>query len=268
MKVAILNKTKQKAGERELPLQFGESYRPDLIKRAVLALLSAARQPYGAHVGAGKRHSSTVSKRRRDYRGSYGFGISRVNRKVLSRRGTRMFWVGAFSPHTRGGFRAHPPKVEKVFEQKINQKENQKAIRSAMAATMDPSLVKGRGHHIPSEYPFIVDGSFESLVRTRDVEDALVTLGFTDELARTSIRKIRAGKGKARGRKYSQRKGILLVVSGVCPLVKAAQSLPGVDVAVVNALNAHLLAPGSLPGRVTLWTEKAIELIQKNHLYN
>ena len=58
-----------------------------------------------------------------------------------------------------------------------------------------------------------------------------------------------------------------MIVSSDCPLVKAAQNVPGMNVAIVNSLNAELLAPGAKPGRVTLWTEKAIDALEKNKLY-
>src|SRR3989338_6374837 len=193
MKLPLLTLEKNQMGERELPRQFQEEYRPDLIKRAVQALQSAARQAYGAHPEAGKRSSSRVSKRRRKYRGCYGFGISRVNRKILSRRGTRMHWVGAFTPQTVGGRRAHPPKAEKILEKLINRKENQKAIRSAMAATLNKDLVAQRGYQLPSEYPFIVESALEQTQKTKDVEEALVKLGFENELERSLIKKVRAG---------------------------------------------------------------------------
>src|SRR3989338_1470831 len=146
MKLPTLDKNMNRKGDKELPSQFNESYRPDLIQRAVLALQSSARQRYGAKPLAGMRSSSRVSKRRRNWRGCYGFGISRVNRKILSHRGTRMHWVGAFTPQTVGGRRAHPPKAERIWDQKINDKERRKAIRSAMSATINKSLVEERGH--------------------------------------------------------------------------------------------------------------------------
>lgn len=267
MKLTILDIGKKKSGEQELPAQFKEDYRPDLIKRAVHALQSAARQPYGASLGAGMRHSSNVSKRRRKYRGCYGFGISRVNRKIHSRRGTRMHWVGTFSPQTVGGRRAHPPKAEKELAQKINKKENRKAIRSAMAATLNKTLVEERGHRVPAEYPFVLSSSFEEIVKTAEVKKILHDLGFEKELSRSLIKKIRAGLGKMRGRKYRRKKSILVVVSGVCPLLKSAQNLPGVDVVIASALNANLLAPGAMPGRITIWTDKAINLIKEKKLF-
>lgn len=267
MKIPIYDTQKKKTGDSELPVQFSESFRPDLIKRAVLAIQSSERQPYGSHVGAGKRYSSTVSHRRRDYRGAYGFGISRVNRKVLSRRGTRMFWVGATSPHTVGGFRAHPPKIEKVWDQKINTKENQKAIRSAIGATVDTSIVAARGHKVPLEYPFVIASGVEAVAKTQEVMAILKALGFELELERTSQSKVRAGKGKIRGRRYVTKKGLLIVVSEICPLSKAAVNIPGVDVVVVSALNAQVLAPGTLPGRITLWSQKAVEVLEKTRLF-
>ena len=179
-----------------------------------------------------------------------------------------MFWVGAYSPQTVGGRRSHPPKAEKVLEQKINKKENQKAIRSALAATVNKVIVCKRGHKVPSEYPFVMESSFESLSKTKEVEEILQALGFKDELARCAVKKIRAGMGKRRGRKYQRKKGILIVVAENCPVIKAAENIEGIDVTTVKGLNAELLAPGAMPGRVTLWTEKAIDALKKDNLYN
>lgn len=259
MKLPILDAKRAKQGELELPKQFKEPFRPDLIRRAVHALQAAARQPYGSDPEAGKRSSAELSRRRRKYRGSYGAGISRVPRKILSRRGTRMYWVGAFAPGTVGGRRAHPPKAEKQWEQKINTRENRKAIRSALAATVDSARVAARGHKVPKEYPFLLDPSFEGLTRTSDVKKALLGLGFADELARAEKGRVRAGKGKMRGRKTVRATSLLLVCAdGDAPLLKAARNVPGVDVVPVDALNAELLAPGTHAGRATLLTSAAI----------
>jgi large subunit ribosomal protein L4e len=43
------------------------------------------------------------------------------------------------------------------------------------------------------------------------------------------------------------------------PGVKAANNLLGVDVAFVKNLNAELLAPGTHPGRLTVWTKDSVE---------
>lgn len=267
MKIPILDLQNQKTGEKELPNQFDEPFRPDLIKRAVLALQSRSRQAYGAHPEAGKRHSAELSRRRRKYRGAYGHGISRVTRKILTRRGTRFYWVGAVSPNTTGGRRAHPPKAEKNWEQKLNKKENQKAICSALAATLNRELVQKRGHRPPVDYPFIIDSGFEKLSQTKEVRAALEKLNLKDELQRSLIKKIRAGIGKLRGRKYQKKKGLLIIVSDDCPLLKSAQNLPGTDIIKINQLNAELLAPGTQPGRITLYTENAINKLEKEKLF-
>jgi len=267
MELKIFDQEKKSAGTVKLPSQFEESYHPDLIKRAVQSLQSNARQTYGASPDAGMRHSSKLSKRRRKYRGCYGFGISRVNRKILSRRGTRFFWVGAFSPQTVGGRRSHPPKAEKNWLKKINKKENKKAIRSAMSATLNKSLVEERGHKIPAEYPFVLKSDFENLLKTQEIKKVLESLGFGDELSRSAVVKVRAGIGKRRGRKYRKKKGILIVVSGDCPIIKSARNILGIDIIPVNQINAELLAPGAMAGRATLWTQGAIEKLEKEKYF-
>ena len=267
MKLVTLDVKNVKKGEMELPKQFAEPLRPDLIKRAVLALRSAQRHRYGSFPEAGKRQHAKISRRRRDYKGSYGHGISRVPRKILSHRGTRFFWVGAVAAGTVKGKRAHPPKSQRIWEEKINKKENRKAIRSAIAATVVKELVQKRGHHIPSAYPFVLDHSFEELSKTKDVVTMLEALGFGDELERASETKIRGGRGKMRGRRTKKKKGILIVVSKDCTAIKAASNIPGVDIVRVNELNAEWLAPGAHPGRVAIWSDTAVERLSKEHLF-
>jgi len=266
MEVTILDLQNKEIGKKKLPKQFNEYVRPDLIKRAVEAIQSHKRQPYGADPKAGKRASAKLSRRRRNYRGSYGYGISRVPRKILSRRGTRFNWQGAFAPGTVGGRRAHPPKAEKEWSKKLNKKERKKAIRSAISAVIIPDLVRQRGHYIPNNYPFIIENKFESLKKTKDVKKVLIGLGFKEDLAKTK-RKVRAGKGKSRGRKYKTRKSILVVVSRNCSLIKTASNIIGLDVVEVKNLNCELLAPGAVPGRVTLFTDASINVLENNKLF-
>lgn len=267
MELKVIDVKNQEKGKIKVPVQFDEEVRPDLIKRAVLAIQSHARQAYGAKPDAGLRASADLSRRRRAYRGSYGFGISRVPRKILLRRGTRMYWVGAEIPGTVGGRRAHPPKSEKIWAEKLNVNENRKAIRSAMAATLDKTLVEARGHKVPENYPFVMDDDFEKITKTKELKESLLKLGFEEELKRSSVKKIRAGRGKSRGRPYKKKKGLLIVVSERCPLVGAAKSMPGVDVVEIRNLNTELLAPGTDVGRVTLFTKKSLDLLEKEKYF-
>jgi len=263
----VLDSKKGMERKKDLPKQFNEEIREDLVKRAVLAIQSHKRLQYGASPLAGKRSSAKLSRRRRDYRGAYGLGISRVPRKILSRRGTRMNWVGAFAPGMRGGRKAHPPKSSKIFFQKINTKERRKALRSALAATVLTELVRRRNHVLPEIYPFILDNNFETVKRTKDLENSLYLLGLGKELERTDYSKIRAGKGKRRNRRYRKRKGPLIVVGADCSLIRAGRNMPGLDVVEVRKLNIELLAPGAQVGRLTLFTENALDIMEKEKLF-
>jgi large subunit ribosomal protein L4e len=268
MKVKVLDQNGEEKGAVQLPDQFNEEIRTDLIKRAVSALQANARQPYGSFPEAGKQTSSYVSKRRRAYKATYGIGQSRTPRKVMSRNGSRMNWKGAFAPQTRGGRRSHPPKASKIWTQKINESENRKAIRSALSATMQIEIVKQRGHKVPSQFPFIISDDFQKIKKTSALRAALLKLGFGDEMNRVSERKVRAGKGKLRGRKYKIKKSVLFVTANDSDIMKSAANLIGVDVATVNQLNAELLAPGTHAGRLTLYTESAIKAIESQKLFS
>ena len=267
MKLKILSLAKQEKGTMDMPEQFSENIRPDLIKRAVLAAMANKRQPYGVNSYAGKKSVSKLSKRRQHYRGMYGKGISRTPRKIMSRSGTQMRWVGAFAPQTVGGRRSHPPKAEKIWKQKINRKERRKAIRSALSATVAKEIVRQRGHLLPESYPFIIDSKIESTKKTKELIETFNKLGFENELERTGRKIIRAGRGKIRGRKYKKVRGMLLVVSENCDAAKSAKNIPGLEVAEVRKLNAEILAPGTFPGRMAIFTEKAVEIIANERLF-
>ncbi|MBD3318619.1 50S ribosomal protein L4 [Candidatus Woesearchaeota archaeon] len=263
--VMLFNVSGQKS-TLKLPAQFDEIVRPDVIRRAVHVLQSVQRQRYGTDPRAGKRVSAKLSKRRRNYRGSYGHGISRIPRKIMSRRGRHFNWVGAMVPQAIGGMRAHPPKADKCWAQKMNVKQRRKAIRSAMAATLFRDIVENRGHKIPEQYPFVAEG-LEDLKKTKDVHKALSQWGFAVELAKCKKRNERAGRAKTRGRRRKVRKGPLLVVDDTCSLQFAARNIAGIDIATVKSLNAALLAPGGQAGRATIFTKKAIDKIAKENLF-
>ncbi len=266
MELKIVNTQNKEVGKQKMPEQFEEEIRPDLIKRAVEAVQANKRQQYGADPRAGKKQAARLSRRRRDYKGAYGKGLSRMPRKTMTRRGMQMIWVGAFAPGTVGGRRAFPPTSETIFAQKINDKERKKAIRSALAAAVDKKLVAERGHKTPEAYPFILATDFEKINKTKDILKSLKELGLETELDRGE-RKVRAGQGKLRGRRYKQAKGPLLVVSGPCAIMKSAKNIPGIDIIEINRINAELLAPGTHPGRLTLFTQAAVQKLDKEKLF-
>src|SRR3989338_8469004 len=83
MKVDVLDLNGKKLKQIELPYQFTEPYHPNLIKRAVAVIMSKLRQVYGHKEGAGMGYSAKISRRRRNYKGAYGHGYSRVPRKKM-----------------------------------------------------------------------------------------------------------------------------------------------------------------------------------------
>jgi len=253
VKATLYSVNGEKSGQLELPIQFSEPVRPDLIKRAVLSVQSRKKQAYGADPLAGTRQGKATRKRRQRYKTTYGSGVSRIKRKYSFHRGRQFGWIGAFVANAMGGRKAFPPKSEKIIIERINKKENKKAIRSALAAN--------------SEAVKVVDDKFMNLKKTREVQKSLDKIGFKDDIQKSKQKKIRAGKGKMRGRKYLIRKGALIVVAKQTPAVKAAKNVAGVDVADVKNLNAELLCPGCKPQRSILFTKEAIELLKKEGLY-
>jgi large subunit ribosomal protein L4e len=234
--------------------------RPDVIKRAVLAVQSRRYQPHGVDELAGKRNTAQSWQT--------GHGRSRVPRVQGS--GTGAANKAAFAPGTVSGRVAHPPESRKVIVERINRKENRLAIRSAIAASANPDFVKARGHKIDNvpQIPLIVSDQLQSLSTTKDTFEALVYLGLADDLDRARDgRSIRAGKGKLRGRKMKNPKSLLIVVGEDKGISQAARNLPGVDITEVHGLNAELLAPGTHPGRLVVWTRSAIDRLEKENLF-
>ena len=241
-------------GQVTLPKVFFTPLRPDVIKRAVLAIQSNRIQPQGRDPMAGKRTTA-------ESRGT-GMGIARVPRiKGGSGR-------AAFAPSTVGGRQPHPPKAEKKIVKNIPKKEAKLALLSAIAATAQKEIVAKRGHKVEKavQIPLIIDDAIENLTRAKDVEAVFTSLGVDDDLTRVrDSRSVRAGKGKLRGRKMKQAVGPLIVVCDGVNLIAAANNIPGVQVTTVLNLNTEMLAPGTHPGRLTIWTNGAIE--QLNTLY-
>ena len=244
----------------DLPSHFDTPYRPDIIKRAVLAVQSRRRQPHGVDELAGKRNTAESWQT--------GHGKSRMPR--IKGSGTGAANKAGFAPGTVGGRVAHPPEARKVIIERINGKENRLAIRSAIAATADARYVKARGHKVDSvpQLPLIVSDKLESVTTTKEAYEAFLALGLGDDLDRArNGRGVRAGKGKMRGRKMKTPRSLLVVVGADSGIGKAARNLPGVDVAEVHALNAELLAPGTHAGRLVVWTRSALERLEKEALF-
>ena len=239
-------------GKIDLPPIFGTALRPDVIRRAVLAIQSNRLQPQGRDIMAGKR--TTAESR------GVNLGIARIPR--LKGGAGR----AAFAPGTVGGRAAHPPTSNKKIVKRIPKKEKRLATLSAIAATASKELVASRGHSIEDVpgFPLIVADDLEGLKRVKEVEEALVHLGvFSDIFRVKESRTIKAGKGKIRGRRIKQAIGPLLVVAKNDGIMEAARNIPGTDIVTVRNLSVEMLAPGTHPGRLTIWTSSAIEELNK-----
>jgi len=232
----------------DLPKIFDTPYRPDIIKKSFEVIRSNQRQPYGSDPLAGTRHAvASVGK---------GRGMSRVPRLTQGQ-------AAALAPNVVGGRRAHPPKIERDWKEKMNKKENQLARNSALAATADTEVVKKRGHRFDEKItlPIVVDDDFEKIKKTKEVIEVLQKIGiYSDVLRSANGKHVRAGKGKMRGRRYRTPKS-LLIVSTKETIEKSSDNLSGVDIAKPHQLNIEHLAPGGIAGRLTIFTKSALTQI-------
>ncbi len=245
--------------EIQLPSVFSTPYRPDVIKRAVLSEQSAKRQPYGADPLAGKRTSA-------HYHGKRKYRYSMMNKEMarmarIHGKVGYLHFTARFVPQAVKGRQAHPPKVEKIWLEKINNKERTLAIKSALAAAASIDIVTRRGHKTQMS-PIIFTESIEEIGKTKNVLKILAKL-IPNELERCAVKKVRAGKGKMRGRRYKKRKGPLVIVSKECSLVKAAKNISGVDVVTAGSMTVEALAPGTHAGRLVIITKPAIQKIDE-----
>ena len=247
MKANVYGLNGEVVEEIELPHVFIEEFRPDLIRKAVHAIQSHRRQPYGPNPLAGTNYAAE--------NWGPGHGYARVPRLKGGRR-------AVIVPQAVGGRKAHPPKPQKNWNEKINKKEMRKALRSALSATVIPELVRRRSHVFEGDLPKIVVDEFEELKKTKEVIEVLKTIGVYQDVVKAGERKrVRAGKGKMRGRRYKRKKSVLIVTSKNSDVLKASRNLPGVDAVEVRNLNVEFLAPGGHAGRLVVYTKSALSYL-------
>ncbi|MHA1733838.1 MAG: 50S ribosomal protein L4 [Promethearchaeota archaeon] len=253
MKTKVLSLDGSPRSDVELPDCFEMPLREDLIRRAVRCSWFARSQPQGRDPMAGKRNTAE----------SWGTGYATARVPRLKGSGYPSSRNGAFAPMTVGGRRAHPPRSEKNLKKKINKKERRLALKSAIAATSNEDLVKKRGHKMEvRHFPIVVDEKIQTLNKTQKFVEFLQNISVWEDVARVkSGRKIRAGKGKRRNRKYKRKRGPLLVISDDFGILKAARNVPGIDIVNVRHLSTEHLAPGARPGRLVIWTESSLKYL-------
>lgn len=240
----------KKTGEIELPEIFNFKPREDMIKQAFRAISLSIRQPYGSSPIAGMRR---VGKNL-----GPNHGMSRIPR---THGGSR----GVILASMVGGRSAHSPRTTKVLTKKINDKERKVARLSAISMTSSLEAVRNRGHKIPGEVvlPIVAEDEIQSFTKTKEAEAFIESLGLMDDVNRAKVgKKIRAGRGKMRGRRYKHPKSLLVVGTSVEKL-RAFKSLPGVDIATIDSLSIRKLAPGGNGGRLTIFTKGALKALSE-----
>jgi len=258
MKTNLMSIEGTKLKEISLPKCFSEKVREDVVQKAILA--KTKKQPYSPSPSAGKNYSARgkMRHRRHVWQTHYGRGMSRVPRKVMSRRGTQFNWEAAGIPSTKGGPRAHPPKIISMINtKKINKKEITLALISAISATTSPKIISKRYKNLEEKdlknFPIVVETKLSTL-KTAPLKEAIKKiLGETVYSFLQKRKTQRAGIGKLRGRRYKKNAGILIVLGKEEKLKTNLFEIKSAD-----KLKLEDLAKGGL-GRVVIYTESAIK---------
>lgn len=239
-----------------LPAVFRAPVRNDIVHFVHTNLAKNKRQAHAVANDAGEQTSAI----------SWGTGraVARIPR--VSGGGTNRAGQGAFGNMCRGGRMFNPSKVWRRWHRKVNQNQRRFAVASALAASALPALLLARGHRIEQipEVPLVVASASESISKTKDAVALLKHVAAFSDIDRVkNSRKLRAGVGKSRNRRFIQRRGPLVVFNEDNGIGKAFRNIPGVEVTSVDRLNLLQLAPGGHLGRFIIWTQSAFEKLDK-----
>jgi len=137
---------------------------------------------------------------------------------------------------------------------------------AALAASAVVPLVMARGHRVDSvpEFPLVLSDSLNSCSKTKDALAILKSFGADVDVQKCKdSRKVRAGSGKMRNRRFVMRRGPLVVYANDEGLVRGFKNLSGVECASVDNLNLLDLAPGGHLGRFVIWTQGAFNKLDE-----
>ncbi len=255
MKAKILNKEGKETGEIVLPFNFFSGIRKDIVQKVFEA--QKRKQPHGTKIGAGAMYSASgiLRKKRHAWKVTYGRGISRIPRKIMARNGSSFTWVGATAASTVGGREAHPPRVEENQFRKINKKELLLAINSCLTSSIDKKIIEKNYNLKISNLPFIFSSDVLKL-KTKDFFNLMKKIIGEKFDSLLQNKKIRAGKGKMRGRKYKKTAGILFVISK-----NENFKIKGLEIKKTPELKIADLSLNGKLGRLILFTENSIKEI-------
>ncbi|GMM49484.1 ribosomal 60S subunit protein L4A [Starmerella bacillaris] len=249
--VSVYNGT-ESASSVALPAIFSTPIRLDLVHSVFVSMNKNKRQAYAVASNAGEQTSAE----------SWGTGraVARIPR--VGGSGTFASGQAAFGNMCRSGRMFAPTKTWRKWHVKINQNEKRYATAAAVAASGVAPLVLARGHRVEKipEVPLVVKSDIESITKTKEAVALLKSVGAYEDVLRVEAsRTMNAGKGKYRGRRFTQRRGPLVIYKENKGIVNAFRNVPGVELASVDALNLLQLAPGSHLGRFVIWTESAFK---------
>ncbi len=71
------------------------------------------------------------------------------------------------------------------------------------------------------------------------------------------------GKASWRGRRLKHRVGPLIIYGEDKGIAKAGRNVLGVDLVSAADVSVIHLAPGGVPGRLTVWDRRAVELLEE-----
>jgi large subunit ribosomal protein L4e len=252
--VKVLDLSGKEIESVDLPAVFSTPIRDDVISRAYVALDSHRRQPQGRDPLAGKRTTAETNNP------PTGRGISRIPR-VKGERYSKSGMAGGVASIVHGRL-PFPPRSEKVIRKKLNKQERQLALASAISATSDKEAVSKRGHSFSAELPIVVSDEIEKVAKVRDVKKFLIAVGVDKELKRVLARTRKLNTNTAKVSRAGV--GPLFVVADNSVLGPALKSLAGVSVVRGSDLSVLDLAPGSIPGRLTIWTKASLNSLSKS----
>ena len=250
--VTVFSASGEAESTSKLPAVLTAPVRTDIVQFVHTNVAKNKRQAYSVNVNAGHQTSAE----------SWGTGraVARIPR--VGGGGTQRSGQAAFGNMCRGGRMFAPTKVWRKWHVKVNQNQRRYATVSALAASAIPALVMARGHKIDEidEVPLVVSDSVQAFQKTKEAVALLKALkAYGDVEKVVNSKKLRAGLGKLRNRRHTQRRGPLVVYGQNDGIVKAFRNIPGVELESVDTLNILKLAPGGHVGRFVIWTQSAFE---------
>lgn len=248
--ITVYNEQGESSGQLPLPSVFKAPIRPDVVNFVHSNMAKNSRQPYAVSSIAGHQTSAE----------SWGTGraVARIPR--VRGGGTHRSGQAAFGNMCRSGRMFAPTKIWRRWHRPINKNQRRYAVCSALAASALPALVMARGHKVGkvSEVPLVCTDAIQNITKTKNAVELLEKLGaYADVTKCEDSKKMRAGKGKMRNRRFTMRRGPLVIYNEDHGIKQAFRNLPGVELISVDRLNLLKLAPGGHLGRFCVWSQSA-----------